>query len=152
MSGLRYIASFENVGVTAAVQDLFEIRAAAGVPIKLHRIEITAGVTTQEIGRLQLITRTGSAGTGGSAVTPRAMNPRNTVAAAATIARNVTTVGTPGNVIAGWQWNLVVPFDVVFGKPELEIVIPGGTNLALYIPAALGGTRNMSGNVHFEEI
>lgn len=150
MSGLHYTASFENVSVSAT-QDLIEIAAAAGVPVKIHRIELSWGVTAQEICRLQVLRRA-AAGSGGSAVTPRALNSRNTVAAACTVNRNVTTPGSAGNVVWTYQQNLVVPIDELFGLEELKLVVPGGTVLGFNLASAPAAARNASCTVFFSEV
>ena len=150
MNGLQYTAAFENVSISAT-QDIFEFVAAAGVPLIIHRVELSWGVTAQEIVRLQILRRT-TTGSGGSAVTPRAINPRNTVAAATTVNRNVTTPGTPSDVLWTYQQNLVVPVDELAGLPELKIVIPGGGRLALNLVSAPAAGRSCSGTIFFTEV
>lgn len=149
MSGLCYSASFENQSVSA-VQDLLELVASADTPFTIHRIQLSCGVTTQEICRVQLLMRT-TAGTGGSAVTPNATNRRNTLAADTAVARQVTTPGTAGVVLHAWQWNLVMPLDIVLGKNQLEIDIAAPLRVALNLASAPSGARNMSGVIEFEE-
>jgi hypothetical protein len=149
MSGLNYSVSFENIGI-GATQDLIEITAAAAVPVKIHRIELSWGVTAQEIVRLQILRRT-TAGSGGTAVTPSALNPRNTVAAACTVNRNVTTPGSAGDVLWTYQQNLVVPVDELFGLEELKIIVPGGARIGLNLASAPAASRNGSCTVYFSE-
>lgn len=151
MNGLQYTAQFENVSISAT-QDIWEFTAAAGVPIVIHRIELSWGVTAQEIVRLQMLYRTGTADSGGSTVTPRAINSRNTVAAAGTYKANSTTVGTAGNIIWSYQQNLVVPVDELFGLDQLKIVVPGGIRLALNLASAPAAARNGSSTVFFSEL
>lgn len=150
MSGLHYSASYENQSISAT-QDLIEITAAAGVPVILHRVEISWGVTSQEICRLQILRRS-TVGSGGSAVTPVPLNSRNTVAAACTVARNVTTPGSAGSVIWTYQQNLVVPVDELFGLEDLKIVIPGGGRIGINLASAPAAARNGSATVFFSEV
>jgi hypothetical protein len=150
MNGLQYSASFENVSISAT-QDIFELVAAAGVPIILHRIELSWGVTAQEIVRLQILRRT-TTGSGGSAVTPRSLNSRMTVAAAGAVNRNVTTPGTAGDVVWTYQQNLVVPVDELFGLDQLKIVVPGGGRIGLNLASAPAAARSASATIFFSEV
>lgn len=146
---LSYSAQFENVAVSAA-QDLIEVVAAAAVPVTLHRIELSWAGTTQEVCRLQILRRT-TTGSGGSAVTPRALHGRNTVAAACTVNRNVTTPGTAGDVLWTYQQNLVVPIDELLGLDALKIIVPGGGRIALNLASAPAASRNCSLTLFFTE-
>lgn len=150
MAGLSYTAQFENVSISAT-QDIMEITAASGVPLLIHRIELSWGVTAQEICRLQLLRRT-TAGSGGSAVTPKPKNTRNTVAAACTVNRNVTTPGSAGDVLWAFQQNLVVPVDELFGLDEIKIEVPGGGRIGLNLASAPAAARNASCTIFFTEI
>ena len=80
MDGLLYKASFDNITVGAAVCSIWEIIAAAGVPVLLRycRIDakptITSGIAQDE--RMQLrILRISSTGTGGTGVLPPPTTP-----------------------------------------------------------------------------
>jgi len=149
MNSLSYSASFENISVSAA-QDLLEISAGSGVPLTINRVEVSWDGTTQEVCRLRLIRRS-DAGSGGSAVTARALNGRNTVASAAAIQRNVTTPGTAGDVLWTTQQNLVVPVDELFGLDQLRIVVPAGARLGLNLVNAPAAARNCSVTVFYSE-
>lgn len=146
--GHRFTATFENVSVSAAAQDLIEMTASSAVPFILERVVVTCGTTSQEIGRLQILKRT-TAGSGGSAVTPRAKDPAGP-SASTSVNRTVTTVGTGGNAFDSLEWNIVTPAEFNY-KPE-GILVASGERVAVYLPAALGGSRNMSMTVEFREI
>ena len=149
MAGLRYTASFESVSVSAAV-DLLELLTPAGKVITLQRLEVTSMHTAYEPLRLALLLRT-TAGTGGTALTPRA-DPGNTIASAVTVNRTVTTPGTAGNILNQWSgWGQVFPFDYVLGKSELEIEIPTSTRVALALLNAPGGARNLGASITWIE-
>lgn len=153
LPGLSYSAQFENVSVTAAAQDIFELVCPAGRAAYIWQIDLTCGVTAQEVGRLQLIKRT-TTGSGGAAITPRALNRYNTVASAMTsFTRTVTAPGTGTDVYAARQWNIVVPFEFGPRTPDAAggILVPAGERIALHIPAALGGARNCSLFVCWDE-
>jgi hypothetical protein len=156
-NGLMYTSQFENVTVTNAVQDIWEIVAAAGVSVLLHQVKvtfvptITSGVAQDVRVRLQLVERS-TAGTGGSAVTPAGVNPRNTVAAASTTTRTVvTTQGTIGDLRWADQVSVIVPFELVF-TADARIPIQGGGRLALFLVAAPGQAFQASSTIVFEEI
>lgn len=154
-NGLMYTASQQNVSVTNAAQNLWEIIAAAGTSLLIHSIRvefvptITSGVA-QDV-RAQLAIQTiSTTGTGGSAVTPRAAHPRNTVAAVSTFNGLVTIPGTLGVVKSASTPSVIVPFERIF-TPDQRIPITGGGRLAINLGAGLGGTVTMSSEIYFEE-
>ena len=156
-NGLIYTAQFTGVTVTNAIQDIWEIQAATGIPILIHswRVTFTPTITSgvaQDV-RLSLqICRRSTAGTGGSAVTPVAANSRNTVAAGGTYTRTVvTTQGTIGNILDGEVVSCIVPFERIY-TPDQRLVIPGGAKTSLFLTAAPGQAFVTSSEVYFEEI
>jgi len=156
-NGLLYTAQFTSVSVTNAIQDIWEIQAAAGVPVIIHSWRviftpvITSGVAQDVRIPLQILRRS-TAGTGGSAVTPVATNSRNTVAAASTVTRTVvTTQGTAGNILDGEIASVIVPFERIY-TPDQRLVIPGGTKLSLFMTTAPGAAIVTSSEVYFEEV
>lgn len=150
--GLSYSAQFENVSVSAAAQDIFELTASSARPVYIWRISLTGGTTSQEIGRLTLLKRT-TAGSSGTSVTPRALNRHNSVSASASFARTVTTPGTGTDVYDSAQWNIVVPYEFGPRTPDAHggLLVPAGERVALNLPAALGGSRNLSLVVCWDE-
>jgi len=155
-SGLMYTASFSNVSLTNAAQNIFELIAGAAASVLVHSIRLTITPTivsgvAQDV-RAQLnVQRITSTGTGGSAVTPVAVNSRNTVAAASTVNRLVTTPGTAGNVLDSENVSIIVPFERIY-TPDQRIPVPASTRLALNLSAGLGAAYNTSLEVYFEEI
>lgn len=156
-NGLMYTSQFENVSITNAVQDIWEIAAAAGVALILHWLKltiaptITSGVAQDVRIRLQLVERSTS-GTGGAAVTPAGMHPRNTVAASTVTTRTVvTTQGTIGDLRWADQVSIIVPFELIF-TPDTRIPVQGGGRLCLFLVAAAGLAYNASSVICFEEI
>ena len=120
------------------------------MPLRIHAVRLTAGVTTDVRARIQLIRRT-TAGSGGTGITPVALHGRNSVAAATTATYARTTPGTAGNVIHAEQWSLLVPFEWL-PTPEMRPTIPVSGFLGLNLAAATGATRVMSGSIIFEEL
>lgn len=156
-NGLMYTASFSDVTVTNAVQDLFEIIAAAGVPLIVHSIRITfvptivSGVAQDVRAKLQVVTRS-TTGSGGASVTPAPENTRNTVAATATVNRTVvTTQGTIGVVKLADQVSTILPYERIF-TPDQRIPVAGGGRLCVFLATALGAGYQASGEVYFEEV
>lgn len=154
--GLMYTSQFDNVSITAASQDVWELVAAAGVGLIVHWIKltlqptITSGVAQDERMRLQICERS-TTGSGGAAVTPAGVHPRNTVAASTTTTRTVTTPGTIGDINWADRVSIIVPFELIF-TPDMRKPISGGGRLCLFLVAALSGAFNASSTVCFEEI
>jgi hypothetical protein len=135
---------------TDADQDIFELVAASANPCILHGFSLSSAHTTDERARLRLVRRstTGSGGTGSTEVP---IDDGNTMTPTAALSHLVTTPGTIGDIIAGWQWSqqnelLYLP------TPELRPTIIGGGRLCLNLQIALGGTRTWSGWVAWEEM
>jgi len=156
-NGLMYTVSFENTTITNAVQDIWEFVAAAGVSILIHSVRltiaptITSGVAQDVRIRLQMQQRT-TTGSGGTAQTPRALNRRNTVAAATTCNSGVTTPGTSGVIWPGADYiSIVVPYERIF-TPDQRIPVSGGARWNLSLLAAPGAGYSASSEVYFEEI
>jgi len=155
-NGLMYTSQFDNVSITNAAQDIWELVAAAGVAAIVHWISltieptITAGVAQDVRGRFRLLERS-TTGSGGSAVTPAGVHPRNTVAASTVTTRTVTTPGTPGDIKWAERKSIIVPVELIF-TPDTRIPIQGGGRLCLELVAGLGAAYNASSVVCFEEI
>jgi len=155
--GLMYTSRFSGVSVTNAVQDIWEIVAAAGVSVLLHWVKvsfeptITSGVAQDVRARIQICERS-TGGTGGAAVTPQGLNPRNSIAAATTTNRTVvTTQGTIGDIKWDDSPSIIVPYELIF-TPDTRIPIQGGGRLAVFLTTALGAAYNASSTICFEEI
>lgn len=148
MQGRMFTAVFRGASVSAA-QDLFEIVAAAGVPVIVHEINLTCRGGNDE--RLNIMVhRADTSGSGGSAVTPRALNPA-VLTAETTVEVNNTTQGTDGVIVDTFEWDLRMPGQRLY-TPATQILVPGGGRLCVSLETAPAGTRTMSGMVTFEEI
>jgi hypothetical protein len=157
-NGLMYTAKFQSVTVTNAAQNLWEmITGAASILIHSIRIEfvptITSGVA-QDVRAAIAIQTISSTGTGGSAVTPVAEHPRNTIASLTTVNSLVTTPGTLALVKSASNPSVIVPFERIFTPDQrIPVASGGGTGgrLAINLAAGLGGSVVMSSEIYFEE-
>lgn len=148
--GLMYSAPFENVTITDAAQDIVFLATSSSVPIIVHSIRVTAGVTTDIRARVQLVRRS-TAGSAGTGITPSELHGRNSVTAATTATYARTTPGTVGDIIHADQWSLLVPFEWI-PTPEMRPHVPVSGFIGLHLVAGTGASRVMSGSVIFEEL
>jgi hypothetical protein len=154
-NGLMYKTSFDAVTLSAAAQDIWEFVAGATVGVLIHSIRltivptITSGVAQDVRMQLRQAVRS-TTGSGGTAVTPRATNPRNTVAAATTTTRTVTTPGTIGNVWDADQVSVIIPYERIY-TPAQRIFVPAATRWVLNLEASIGALV-ASSTVEFEEL
>ena len=159
-NGLMYTAQFSNVSVTNAVQDIWQVTAAVTASVLIHswRVTvvptITSGVAQDVRINLQILNRS-TAGSGGTTVTPVAVNKRNSVSAVSTWNRTVvTSQGTAGNIISGEQVSIIVPYERIY-TPDQRVVLPAaasGSYISLFLTTAPGAAYNVSSEVYFEEI
>jgi len=147
--GLMYSANITNLSSGTSVTDIFALETSASVPILIHEFRVTAAQTVDTRLNLQILRRT-TAHTGGTTVTPRALNSRNTLPAATGVFGVTTTPGTAGNIIEGEQWSELVPYSRIF-TPDERIYVPISGFLCLSIVSAPAAV-NLSGVVYFEEL
>jgi hypothetical protein len=155
MSSLIYTSRFENVSITAAAQDIWEI-VTGNAAIVLRKIvldfspTITSGVAQDERCRLELLERS-TTGTGGTAVTPAGAHPRMTVASLTTTTRTVTTPGTAGDIKWSMRRSIIMPIEIDFpGTLGIPVQASSG-RLCLNLVAALSGAFNANSTIVFEE-
>lgn len=154
MSGI-YTAVFNNVAVTA-VQDLFEIVAAADAVVLLHDIHLSqntdVGDAAEEVLRVELTSGHTASGSGGSA--PTAI-PRNIGQAAfgGSVEVNNTTQASTGTIVTHyvWNWNIRVGFDKIFTPETRPRIAPSG-RMCLELPVQPADSVTMSGSITFEEV
>lgn len=154
--GLMYTSRFTAVSITNAAQDIWELVAAAGVGVIVHWVKINfeptiiSGVAQDVRARIQICERS-TTGSGGAAVTPAGVHPRNTVAALTVTTRTVTTPGTIGDVFWDEAPSIIVPFELIF-TPDMRKPIQGGGRLCVNLTTALGSAYNAASTICFEEI
>ena len=156
--GLMYTAQFTGVSVTNAVQDIWEIQNSATTGLIIHWVKltfeptITSGVAQDVRARLQILERSTN-GTGGTAVTPAGVHPRNSIASATTAVNRtvVTTQGTAGDIHWSDTASIIVPYELIF-TPDLRIPVSPSTKLCLFLQTALGAAYNASSTICWEEL
>jgi hypothetical protein len=151
---MLYAATFENVSVSA-IQDLFELVASSGGPLRIHAIYLgqtsEVGDAAEEILRVRIMRGNTTSGSGGSSVTPTPLRPAGTAFGGTCEANNTTpaTAGSPVachvdafNVRSGWVY---VP------TPETRIEVAASERVVLNLPAAPADAISLSGTIVFEE-
>lgn len=153
--GRLYTASFEDVSVAAA-QDLISLLATPNMALRIHRIVLgQRSLTTWEAKpiRLRRFPVTVTVGSGGSAPTPRTIEPSDAAATATARANDTTAMTSSGTALTihtrmfeflnGVDWVLM---------PRETILIRPSEGFALNLPTAPSGATNMSASVTFEEM
>jgi hypothetical protein len=148
--GLMYTANLNNTSSGTAVTDALVLETSNAVPILIHEWRMTSAATVDTRLVVQILRRT-TAHTGGTTITPRALNTRNTVAAATAVFGVDTTPGTSGNVLESELWSVLVPYSRIY-TPDERIYVPISGFLAMSFTTAPGSAVNISADVFFEEL
>jgi len=143
-------AVFDNITVTNdSDQDIIELVNSANCVAILHAIEMTSGVTTDEVVRLRLMRRS-TTGTGGTGITETHMDgDTSTIQVAASYL--VTTPGTASDILEAWQWHQLIPFQFI-PTPECRPIIAPSGRIALNLQSAVASSRVWSGHAIWEEL
>lgn len=147
MQGRMYTAIFRSVTV-GALQDLFEISAAAGVPVWVHEIFLTCRSGNDE--RLNIMVhRATTSGSGGTTATPSGVN--TSVVADTVVEINNTTQGGDGVIVGSGEWDLRMPYQRL-PVPAGKVLIEGGGRLCVSLETAPAAARIMTGEILIEEV
>jgi len=151
-----YTVSFEAVAVTAA-QDFFEITPGDDHPVVLLGMTIDqssdVGDAAEEMLRYKIIRGHTTSGSGGSAPTPRPLDPGDAAAGFTAEVNNTTiaSAGTTVDLVAG-AFNIRSGL-AVFWPPELTPVAnQGNTTIVVRLMAAPADSLTMSGTLYVAEI
>lgn len=147
--GRMYAAIFEEVTVSA-IQDLFELVAAADSVVIVHSLEISQSSDTDSEMLNLIIHRGSTSGSGGSSVTPTPLQV-GAQAFGGTCEANNTSQSTEGailhaacfNVLNGYLWT---------PTPECRPVLSPSGRLIVELQTAPGDALTMSGTLVFEEL
>lgn len=157
-----YTVIFENVTLTAAGtdQDLFAITPADDKPVKLLGVTLDnvggildAGDAQEEFVRLAVIRGHATVGSGGSAPTPRPLNP-NDAAAGFTARVNDTTLtsaGTPITPVA-FGWNVRVPLREFWAEEVQPQASQADTTIVVRMLSTLNDDLPASGTLYVAEL
>lgn len=150
-----YTATFENVTIGTAVQDIFYVKAGTTNLIELHSIILTAGqaITTPAEIRVRLKKGTGTvtAGSAGSALTGQPADSFDP-AALSTARSNDTTQATATAflTLGAWQWNELLPFELLWPADDRPQCKPS-EGFVLDFPAAIAAAVSVSGVLTWAE-
>ena len=148
MSGLLYQASFENVSMGAATDNILQLSLGTAA-IAIHIIKLTCGIETDTKLRLIIRETAGSAPTGGTALTEIPLQRRNAVAAQSSATVD-STGGGNGDDYVEIYWHRLSPF-VYHPSPESRILLDSSiSDLVVKIEAG-SSDQVMSGSIIWEE-
>lgn len=157
LAGRVYTVSFDGVTVTNAGgdNDLIELDAAAEKPITVlgWTIDVSSetGDAAEEIIRYKWIRGHTTAGTAGTALTPRPVNPSNT-AAGFTADSNATTISSAGTAVDLYCGAFNVRAgERVFLPPEFRFGTSGAALLNCRMMSTVADDVTMSMTVWVEE-
>jgi len=147
--GLMYTAQIQNVTSGTSAVSILIVGTSASVPVLIHEWRATTSGTVDVRNPIQVIRRTVGP-TGGTAVTPRPLNLRNTVSAASTVTSLPTSDGAAGNILESEQWSVLVPYSRIY-TPDERIYVPVSAWVCLGFVTAPTAV-NISAEVFFEEL
>lgn len=130
-----------------ATQDLWSLMAAATNKLILHGWEVSSDAIAATLLELTLL-RLSAVGSVGAAVTEVKLDTDDG-AITGSVRVGDTTPGTPGDVLAGFQWEQLGPVGMIY-TPEMRPVIEVSTGIALVCNTA--DAFEMSGWICWEEI
>ena len=149
--GRMYSATFEEVTVSA-VQDLFQILAAATTSVKVHGVVFSqssdAGDAESEMLNI-LIHRGSTNGTAGTTPTPTPLDI-NDVAAVTVVEANNTGQGTEGPFIHSESFNVLAGIQI-WWTPETRPIIAPSDLFHVELQTTPNDDLVMSGTIYFEE-
>jgi hypothetical protein len=153
--GRKYWVDIAPAAVTVAA-DLIEITPADDKPIKvlatlIHQTTELGDAMEEQIGLLWVRGHTTS-GSGGSAPTPRPVNPSDAAAGftAETMNTTAASAGTTVN-LPRHGWNVRAPLERPLTPEEGPEASQGNTTLVLRMAAAPGDSITIGGSVLVEE-
>jgi hypothetical protein len=155
MAGRVYTVEFEGTAVTAQV-DFFEIDAAAEKPVEVIGLVLSQSSdvadAAEEILRFRVIRGHTTGGSGGSAPTPRPVNPTDAAAgfAAETLNTTIASAGTGVNLHSD-SFNIRAGYQLWL-PPGCEWVTSGTSLLVVRLMAAPADSLTMSGTLYVREL
>jgi len=130
-----------------ATQDLWSLMAAATNKLILHGWEISSDAIAATLLEMTLL-RLSAVGSVGATVTEVKLDTDDG-AITGSVRVGDTTPGTPGDILAGFQWEQLGPLGIIY-TPEMRPVIEVSTGIALVCNTS--DAFEMSGWICWEEI
>lgn len=155
MAGRFYTISVADVAVTAA-QDIINITATANMAFKLWRVELGQKTLTTWEAKGIIIKRfpaTVTAGTGGSAATPRPMNNGDSAAVVTARINDTTPMTTNSTAVTlmARDWEFLNGF-IWVPMPDERPVIAPSQGLNINLVTAPSASMTVSGFAVIEEL
>lgn len=153
---IMYTVEFENVAVTAA-QDFFEISPADDRPVRIAGLFLAQfsdlGDAAEELLRIRIIRGHATSGSGGSAPTPRPLNPRASAAGFAAEVNN-TTIASAGTAINlhSDAFNIRAGMGIWFPPECRHRADQADGTIVVRLLAAPADSLSMSGTLYVEEM
>jgi hypothetical protein len=153
--GRTYTVQFNGVAVTAQ-QDFFEIVAPADACVELLEIHLSQSSDVGDAAEegLSILLKSGStvSGSGGSAPTAVPLSLGD-AAFGGTCEVNNTSKANTGTIVthAAWNWNIRVPFDVIF-TPETTKILSPSARMTVELATTPADSLTISGYAVIKEI
>ena len=142
------MAPLNSITVGAdATQDLWSLMAAATNKLVLHGWEITSNAIAATLLEVTLLRLSAVGSVGAAATAVKLDTDDGAITGSARVGD--TTPGTPGDILAGYQWEQLGPLGMIY-TPEMRPVIEVSTGIALVCNTS--AAFEMSGWICWEEI
>ena len=146
--GRMVIAPINSITIGAdATQDLWSLMAAATNKLILHGWEISSDAVAATLLEVTLLRLSAVGSVGAAATAVKLDTDDGAITGSARVGD--TTPGTPGDILAGFQWEQLGPLGLIY-TPEMRPVIEVSTGIALVCNTA--AAFEMSGWICWEEI
>jgi len=152
--GRIYTVTFAAVAVTA-VQDLFEVVAAAGKNCRILALYLAqySDAKDAEEELLSILLKSGAttSGSGGSSPTPVPMNVTD-AAAGFSAETNNTTKATAGTIVTHHAdaWNVRVPYQLILPE-QMQVELTGSRRFTVELVNAPTDSITVNGTLYVEE-
>jgi hypothetical protein len=150
-----YTVTFDNVSVAAA-QDLFEVVAGTGRPLRIHALfygqSSDAGDAQAENLRVRLVRGYTTSGFSGTTPSLAPLRPGSAAAGFTAEVNNLSVAtGGPALIVHADTWNVAAGFTYV-PTPECRPEVASGERFVVNLPAAPADPLTMSGTLYVEEL
>ena len=146
--GVEFTAAADNISLTTSTYCLVQLTASSTTPVLIKKLVATSNQTASTILQVRLAVLS-AAGTGGTAITPKATSAASSITANSTVAW-LTTLGTSSFIYDAQQWNEFAPYE--FNLIPSGLMIPPSGVVGLQIPVAPGAGFVASFTLVFQEL